>query len=87
MVGEDDGEERRNQGEQRELDVPNPKVGLGALEDHLEIDTGEPGRETCGSHSTKSFQRAHDVNMDRRSIMGTADWNVHRLVHRSAGRG
>lgn len=85
VAGEDDGEQCRNQGKQRKLDVPDPKVGLGALEDHLEIDTCKPGGETGGGHSTKSFQRAHDVDMHRCGIMGTANWNVHRLVGGSDG--
>ena len=69
------------------MDVPNPEVGLGALEDHLEIDTSEPGRETRSCDSAKSLERAHDVDMDRCSIMGTTDWNVNRLVWSAAGRG
>ena len=36
----------QEQGEQWKLDVSNPKVGLGALENHLETDTREPGRDT-----------------------------------------
>lgn len=85
MVGEEDWEECWDEGKQRKLDVSNPKVGLGALEDHLEINTCKPRREACCSHSTKSFQRAHDVDMDRCSLVSTADWNVHRLVGGTAG--
>ena len=56
MTGEDDGEQCRNEGKQRKLDVPNPRVSLQSPEDHLKVDTSEPGREARGSHRTKSFQ-------------------------------
>ena len=85
MIGEDGREQRRNKGKQRKLNVPNPKVGLGSLEDHLEVDTCEPRRETCGSHHTKSFQGARDVGINLCDIMGTANWNIDRLVRGTTG--
>ena len=87
MIGEDDGEQGGNQGKQRELDISNPEIGLGTLEDHLEVDTCESGRETRSCDSTKALERAHDVDMYRRSIVGTADRNVDRLVWRNARGG
>ena len=86
VIGEDDGEQCRNGGKRRKLDVLNPKVGLGALEDHLEVDTCEPGRETHSSHRTKSFQETHDVGIHRCGIMDTANWSIDRLVRGTTGR-
>ena len=44
----------RNRGKQRELNVPNPEVGLGVLKGHLETGTREPGPETCSCDSAKT---------------------------------
>ena len=46
----------QEQGERWKLDVGNPKVGLRALENHLETDTREPKCETRSSYDTKSSQ-------------------------------
>ena len=87
MVAEDDGEQCGNEGKQGKLDIPNPEIGLGAFEDHLEVDTCEPGRETCGCDRAEALEWTHDVDVYRCSVMGAANGNVDRLVWSTAGRG
>ena len=47
--------------------VPDPEVSLGALKDHFEIATCEPGRETRSGDNAKAFE-------------WTANWRVDQLV-------
>ena len=53
----------REQGERWKLDVGNPKVGLGALENHLETDAS-PGVRHVAVTAPNPL-RARDMDMDR----------------------
>ena len=83
MTGEDDGEQCRNEGKQRKLNVPNPMVGLGVLEDHPEVDTCEPGREAVTAPNPFRGPRCGYTPVH---IMDAAHWNIYWLACGTTGR-
>lgn len=82
----EDREESGDEGEEGQLDVANPEVGLGVLEDHLKIDTGETGGEAGCGDCAEALERAHDMDVKRRRVGGAADGNIRGAGVSDGGR-
>jgi hypothetical protein len=56
--------ERRQEGEEGELNVADPDVALGVFQHHLEVNACEAGREAGGGDGKQACHLVHDVQLD-----------------------